>query len=372
MKDVKKVEFTPDYVQPPGAYLRETLEERGIRPTDFAIRCARPQKTISEILSAKTSITSDTALQFERVLGDIPARLWLERESHYQLHAAREREREGLQLRKDWAARFPISEMIEKGYIPSVRDRVEQVGALLTFFGVGSVTGWQGYWEEKVMAARFKQSGAQPLNKYAVTAWLRRGDVEAADIECDPYEESRFRQALLHLRKLSMRPWSQVRNEVVATLARSGVAMAFVPDLHKLNLRGAAYWASKDKAVIIVSDRMKLERRFWFAVFHEAMHILLHSKKALFLDYNDRDGPDNGEERQADEAAADMLIPPHALQEFLRRYGTSRDGYSLSAIKAYAREIQIGAGLLLARLQREGFLSYQSALNREFPERVEF
>jgi Zn-dependent peptidase ImmA (M78 family)/plasmid maintenance system antidote protein VapI len=372
MKDVKKAQFTPDFVQPPGAYLREVLEERAIRPTDFAVRCARPQKTISEILSAKASITSDTALQFERVLGDIPARLWLEREARYQLHAAREREREGLQLRKDWAKCFPIREMMEKGYIPTVKDPVEQVGALLTFFGVGSVMGWQGYWEEKVMAARFKQSGGQQVDKYAVSAWLRRGDVAAAEIECEPYDESRFKQALQHLRKLSMRPWAHVRDEVVATLARAGAAIAFVPDLHKLNLRGAAYWVARDKAVIIVSDRMKLERRFWFALFHEAMHVLLHSKKALFLDYNHRDVADNGEEKQADEAAANLLVPQQALQEFFRRYGSTRDSYSLITIKAYAKEIQVGAGLLLARLQREGFISYQSALNREFPERVEF
>jgi HTH-type transcriptional regulator / antitoxin HigA len=162
------------------------------------------------------------------------------------------------------------------------------------------------------------------------------------------------------------------RDEVIATLASAGVAITFVPDLHKLNLRGAAYWASKDKAVIIMSDRMKLESRFWFALFHEAMHILLHSKKALFIDYNHKDVADTGEEKQADEAAANTLISPQAVQEFLKRHGRMRDAYSLSAIRTFAREIEIGAELLLARLQREQFISYQSALNRSFPERVEF
>lgn len=373
MTDTKRSQFTPDYVQSPGEYLREALEERGIRPTDFATRCARPQKTISEILSAKASITSDTALQFERVLGeDLPARLWMEREARYQLHAAREREREGLELGRAWAKRFPIDELIRKEYIRAVRDPVEQVSALLNFFGVGSVTGWKGYWEERVTAARFKQSGKGAVNSYAVSAWLRRGDVEAAEIECEPYSEVRFKQALQHLRKLTRQPWPQCRAEIVVTLQAAGVAIVFVPDLHKLYMRGAAYWSSKDKAVIVVSNRMKLVRFFWFAVFHEAMHVLLHSKKALFIDYDEKGGSASGEEKEADEGAANTLISPQALQEFLKRHGRIRDTYSLAAITAFAAEIGVGAELLLARLQRETYISYGTHLNKHFPDRVEF
>jgi len=373
MKDGKRSQFAPDYAHPPGTFLREILEDRGIRPTDFATRCARPLKTISEILAGKTAITSDTALQFERVLGDdSSATLWLAREARYQLHASREREREGLELEKEWARLFPLKEMVSKNYIPAVKDPVEQVSTLLNFFGVGSVTGWKGYWEERVTAARYKQVGQKSVNQYAVTAWLRRGDVETSDIECDPYNEGRFKQALTHLRQLTMRTWPMYRKELVTTLSTAGVAIAFVPDLQNLKLRGAAYWASKDKAVIVVSDHMKFEHRFWFALFHEAMHILLHSKKALFIDYNEKNQSDIDEEKEADKAAANALISTQQLEEFLKRYGKVPDSYSLTNINSFAEKIGIGAGLLLARLQNEGFISWNSRMNKAFSSKVVF
>ncbi|WP_088347288.1 MULTISPECIES: ImmA/IrrE family metallo-endopeptidase [Rhodomicrobium] len=372
MKGLKKSEFAPDYVQAPGAYLEEILDQRGIRKSDFATRCGRPAKTISEIIAGKTAILPDTALQFERVLGDVKASLWLALEANYQLHAARERERQGLQRGKDWAQRFPLKEMQEKGYIAPTRDAVEIVARLLNFFGVSSVAAWEGYWEERVTTARFKRAGQPAINKYAVAAWLRRGDVEAAEVDCEPYSEARFKEALAHLRKLTGQSWPGFRAELVSTLAAAGVAIAFVPDLHKLNLRGAAYWVSKDKAVIIVSDRMKLESRFWFALFHEAMHILLHSKKALFIDYHGQSEDETVEETQADEGAANALIAIDQIQEFLRRYGRTWNSYSASMITSFAQEIDIGPSLLLVRLQKDGFIPWRTNLNKMFPGRVEF
>lgn len=372
MKGVRRTEFAPDYSQPPGAHLEEILERRSIRKADFATRCGRPAKTISEIIAGKTAILPDTALQFERVLGDLKASYWLALESNYQLFAAQERERQGLQRAKEWAHRFPLPEMLRKGYIETKKETVELVVELLSFFGVSSVAAWEEYWEGRVAAARFKLSGKSHIDRYAVAAWLRRGDVAASEIDCEPYTEARFKTALVDLRKLTRQPWPKFRDELVSTLANAGVAIAFVPDLHNLNLRGAAYWASKDKAVIIVSDRMKLENRFWFALYHEAMHILLHSKKALFIDYGGAKDHEPVEEKEADEGAANMLISPDQMNVFLKRYGKIPNSYSHSTLINYAEEIGIGASLLFVRLQHNGLISWGTQLNKKFLGRVEF
>lgn len=372
MKGVKRTEFAPDYAQPPGSYLEEILDQRGIRKSDFATRCGRPAKTISEIIAGKTAILPDTALQFERVLGDVKASLWLGWEADYQLYVAREREREGFQAGKDWAQCFPIKEMVNKGYISAAREPVDLVVGLLNFFGVSSVAAWREYWEERVAAARFKRSGRSNVDKHAVAAWLRRGDVDAAEIDCEPYNETHFKAVLNDLRKLTPQPWPKFRDALVTKLASAGVALAFVPDLHNLNLRGAAYWVTKDKAVIIVSDRMKLENRFWFALFHEAMHVLLHSKKALFIDYGGSATEQPSEEREADEAAANTLITAQQLQDFFKRHGKARDSYSESALNEFAKEIGIGPSLLFVRLQHIGSISWSSRLNKKYSGRVEF
>lgn len=83
--------FRPDYAPAPGVLLREYLETRGLSQAEFARRCGRSPKLISEILSAKAPILPRTALAFERVLG-LDASVWLGLETDYRLDLARQEE----------------------------------------------------------------------------------------------------------------------------------------------------------------------------------------------------------------------------------------------------------------------------------------
>jgi hypothetical protein len=62
--------------------------------------------------------------------------------------------------------------------------------------------------------------------------------------------------------------------------------------------------------MILLSDRYKADVSFWFSLFHEAAHILFHSKKELFV--SEADGGDHVSQQEEDEAntfAANQLIP---------------------------------------------------------------
>ena len=80
--------FQPDYAVPPGETLKETLETIGMSQAELAERTGRPKKTINEIIMGKAAITSETALQLERVLG-VPASFWNNLERNYQERLAR-------------------------------------------------------------------------------------------------------------------------------------------------------------------------------------------------------------------------------------------------------------------------------------------
>ncbi|MCV7072838.1 ImmA/IrrE family metallo-endopeptidase, partial [Mycobacterium rufum] len=65
-------------------------------------------------------------------------------------------------------------------------------------------------------------------------------------------------------------------------------------------------WETRPRAVIALSDRYKTEDQFWFSFFHEAGHVLLHSKKETFID----DGSESDDiEDAANRFAANTLIP---------------------------------------------------------------
>ena len=85
---VTRTDAYPDIAIPPGEYLEEELEERGISQKELARRMGRPLNAINEIVNGKKAITAETALQLEQVMPEIPARFWLNLETDYQLTRA--------------------------------------------------------------------------------------------------------------------------------------------------------------------------------------------------------------------------------------------------------------------------------------------
>ncbi len=69
--------------------------------------------------------------------------------------------------------------------------------------------------------------------------------------------------------------------------------------------------------MIALSLRYEKQDQFWFSFFHEAAHIILHSKKTTFLDAQKIAG--NEREQEADRFAANQLIPHRLYDDFIRQ-----------------------------------------------------
>src|SRR4030043_874947 len=124
-KDIKN-QFIPDYAVPPGETLLETIEAIGMSQAELAERTGRPKKTINEIIKGKAAITSETALQLERVLG-APAGFWNNLERNYQENLARIDEQRRLQKQISWLNRLPINAMIKNGWVKGFKDNIQQL-----------------------------------------------------------------------------------------------------------------------------------------------------------------------------------------------------------------------------------------------------
>ena len=83
-----KTDAYPDIAIPPGEYLAEEIETRGMSQRELARRMGRPANAINEIMNGKKAITAETALQIEATMPEIPARFWLNLETDYQLTKA--------------------------------------------------------------------------------------------------------------------------------------------------------------------------------------------------------------------------------------------------------------------------------------------
>ncbi|MCL4440487.1 MAG: HigA family addiction module antitoxin [Firmicutes bacterium] len=306
-------QYQPETVTPPGDTLLETIEALGISQAELAQRMERPVKTINEIIKGKAMITPDTALQLERVLG-IPASFWQNREQNYREYLARREEGKRLQEQVEWLSQIPVATLIKLGWVKSSKDKVEQLKAVLDFFGVASPEAWRNLWTSP--QAVFRKSTAFQADPGAVASWLRKGELVAQTIPCKPFEETKFKEALKTVRQITRQKPEDFIPEVVRICADAGVAVVFVPELPRSRVSGATRWLNPSKALIQLSFRYNSDDQLWFTFFHEASHILRHGKRRVFLE---GDGMDEKLEQEADRFARDLLIPPRAYNGLLEQ-----------------------------------------------------
>lgn len=337
--------YRPDVVSPPGETLEEVLEEREMTQAELAERTGRPKKTINEIVQGKQAITPETAIQLERVLGT-PARFWLEREQRYREWLAREQDDANLLLQVDWLNAIPLRDMIQRGWIESANTQVEQLRAALSFFGIASPRQWT------FAEAVFRRTSAHRSDAGAITAWLRKGELDAQNLDCAPYDAEQFRSALHAARTRTRIPFAAVCEELPRLCAPAGVAVVIVPELPNTCVCGATRWLSSTKALIQLSLRYKTDDQFWFTFFHEAAHVLKHGKRTTFIDEEDR--TDTEHEAEANRFATEFLIPSEALHRFMGR--VTPPFIKRDAVQQFADELGIAPGIVVGRLQHDGVL----------------
>ncbi|MEE3716751.1 HigA family addiction module antitoxin [Tumidithrix elongata RA019] len=350
-------QYLPDYVSPPGETLLEVLEERGMSQADLADRTGRPKKTISEIINGKAAITTDTALQLERVLG-ISASFWNSREQKYREFLARQQEQARLQVQIAWLEKVPVKEMIKLGWIEKSKEKVEQLQIVLNFFGVVSPEQCDVYWGTKALA--FRKSVAFESDRIATNAWLRKGELDAQKIECAPYDAEKFKRALEEIRSLTVENPKEAISKVKQLCAAAGVVVVLVPSLKGVRASGVTRWLTPTKALIQLSFRYKRDDRFWFTFFHESGHVLQERKRDVFIETDEKKDydPNDAMEKGADEFAANLLIPKQPLQQFLEN-GKLDD----REISLFATELGIAPAIVVGRLHHDGVLAYNRGNN---------
>lgn len=354
-----KLLYSPTKVSVPGVTLSDILEERTMTQADLAQRTGRPLKTINEIIKGKAAITSETAIQLERVLGT-PAAFWNQRETNYRAYLARQKELENLTEQKDWLKQFPIKEMKKRNWIQNVGETVsEQIICILNFFGVATPEQWEQGWTQRQLA--FKKAMNVESNIGSTSVWLRKGEIEGEKILCKAFNKESLVASLDKIRELTKEKNPQSFLPKLQNIcADCGVAVVFVKPFPKVPVYGASCWLNSEKALIQLSVRGKNADSMWFTIFHELGHILKHSKKELFVEIEDKCSHKPPEEQEADEFASETLIPKSHLNQWLKHNSNNLKRENLSK---FSQELDIDVGILVGRLQHMKHLKYSEFNN---------
>ena len=330
---------------PPGATVKEQLNDRGMSQKEFAARMDMSEKHISKLINGDVQLTPETAVRLEMVLG-VPAKFWNHLEATYREKIIKAEAENAMDADVEMAKQFPYSEMAKFGWVPETREAKEKVVNLRKYFEVVelSLLG-----SEQITRIACRRLAITEKSDLALMAWAQEAKIQARDIQTAPINIKRLISAMSEIRKMTVLKPNEFCPKIKECLANCGVELVFLPHLQGSFLQGASF-LDGNKIVVGLTARGKDADKFWFSLFHELAHIALGHVGQL-------NGTSEDDERTANKWSGDMLIASKDFETFRR----NRD-YSERNVLRFAKAQGIAPGIVVGRMQLEGMIQY-SMLN---------
>ena len=326
---------------PPGVSIKERLENMGMSQKEFAARMGLSEKHISRLINGEVQLTPEVAVKLETVLG-VPASFWSNLEALYREELVKVNAENTMEADEKLAREFPYSEMAKLGWIEKTRNIKEKVLNLRKYFGVIDLSLLENRNITKIACRRLSVSDKGDL---ALLAWVQEAKIKAREVETKTISVRKLIEIVPKIRAMTVLKPEDFCLDMKNLLSECGVALIFLPHLKGSFLHGASFMDGK-KIVVGLTARGKDADKFWFSLFHELGHIVLgHIGKA--------EGTTQDDEQAADEWARDMLISKEDYNEF-----KATNNFSRSGISAFAKKINIAPGIVVGRLQKDGYIPY--------------
>lgn len=351
---MSKLDKFEEYVIAPGETISELLEVNCMTQLDLANKTGINKKTINEIIKGKAPITTATALKLEYVF-NIPASFWNNLESSYRESLERRKDLDSIKEEEKYLINIPYSEMAKRNWdwIEKTRDSYEKVINLRKFFSVASL----GFDTELKKKLAFRKSNNDSFSFESLYCWLRYGEIQSNKDEYPKFDSEKLKENSKKIRKLAKHPFLEVIEQIKSLLKECGIALIYEPHLSNTYVNGVSYKLTSDKAIIMISDRGKKDDILWFTLFHEIAHLIMHSKKEVFVDLEDTESTDI--EVEADEFARNILIPNSAYDDFIHNHIIIDE----ESIKDFSVKYNISTGIVVGRLQKDGKVNWNQFNN---------
>ena len=329
---MSKLNKFEEYIIAPGETILELLEVNCMSQLDLADKTGISKKTINEIVKGKAPITTTTAIKLEYVF-HIPASFWNNLESNYREALERKKDMESIQEDEKFLIHIPYSEMSKRNwdFIEQTRNPQEKVINLRKFFSVASLE----FDTELKRKLAFRKSKNDKFSFDSLYCWLRYGEIQANKDEYPNFNIEQLKINTYKIRELADKPFLEEYNQIKELLKECGIALIFEPHLPNTYVNGVSYKISCEKAIIMISDRGKKDDILWFTLFHEIAHLLLHSKKEVFIDLENTET--NDIEAEADKFSRNILIPDNIYNNFIK----NNNIYNETIIKKFSIENHI-------------------------------
>jgi len=317
------------------------MEQLGLKQRDL-IPCFGTKSRASEVLNRKRTLTLSMIRSLHDKL-DIPADILLNQPGEELPFSP---------IDIEWN-RFPIREMIKRGWIVDVGDPRGKEEEIMRSY-IQKAGGF-----DNIAISQFRKGVGTKQNdkasQYALVAWCLRAIIHAQELAGDritkvqniSFDDLR---TVSRLSILENGP-TQARDY----LAKQGVILIYVLHLPNTRLDGAAFLYEGKNPIISLTLRYDRLDYFWFCLLHELAHVIKHlpkKKDRLIVDHLEIFSPSKGkkdpEEEEANKLAQEALIPEKEWNDFL-----AKGNYGASEILSFSRKLRIHPSIVAGRFRYE-------------------
>jgi len=339
---------TSDWFSRPADSLLAAMQRRGVSACALAGRLDGGIDQLHDIVVGAMPIDGPAARAIGEAVGG-SANFWLKRQANYERDLARVAAAMSAAEVDVWLRSIPAPEPGRPGRL-SQQSRTAELTRRLTFYGVGTLEAWQGRYGRDREQTRFRTSTKLTSDDGAISLWLRQGELAAALSDTPRWDRSALEARLDGIKRLSRiskptRFLPKLRN----LLAEAGVALIPMRTPRGCKASGASRLVRPDLAMIMLSFRFRSNEQFWFTLFHEIGHLLLHGGQSFVdVDLESEDAL----EKEANDFASSMIIPPERAKDF------SQIGTSYEDITRFAVSVDVAPALVLGQLQHRGRIAH--------------
>jgi HTH-type transcriptional regulator/antitoxin HigA len=340
--------FQPDWFSKPGDTLSVMVRQRNFSVQELAAKLQTDPAVARGLLAGTISIDEEKADKLAKHVGGSRS-FWITRQLQFDDALSKVADAVPEQIGTAWAKRFSLKEMSDYAWINRPTRRSDIIKAYLAYFGVSSPSEWEQRYARVLANVAFRTSQTFESQIGPLSAWLRQGELEASFVETEPFDKIRLRNSLLKLRKLSrQKSPANFVPKIREICAAAGVAVVLVRAPSGCRASGATRFIGPNKAMVVLSFRHRSDDHFWFTLFHELAHLILHGEGMTFVD---GDGNSEGDrEKEANTFAQNILIPLDRHDE-LHFLGPQAQG-----VIRFAVSVGIASGVVVGQLQHLGII----------------
>jgi HTH-type transcriptional regulator/antitoxin HigA len=324
----------------PGERVKVLMAERNWSQAELAYVLGVTTATVNQVVNSKRPITPEMA----KLLGvafDRPAEEFADLQARWSLSQAADPDDE-VRARAFAQSKFPLREMVKRGWINDPKEAGGAHGELCRFFGVNTLDSVPS------LAHAAKKTGVDgPTGEQL--AWLYRVRAIASEMPTPAYTKAKLQHAIDRMSAMRLSP-EEIRH-VPRLLHEAGVRFVAVEGLPGGRIDGVCTWLDSDSPVIGMSLRFDRIDNFWFVLRHECAHVMYgHGKSVAIIDSDLSMSAEETDEEEiiANKEAADFCVSAEKMRSF---YVRKNPFFSESDVKSFAKMNNVHPGLVVGQLQ---------------------